>query len=402
LQRLFELQSQFEFGEDSDFPQWGNFSYSTSPGKAKTFGFQSGFSVDLLYGYVNNQKLDDTVDPNYRPWGTMDPVFAYTHDFGKVSSGSVLYTLGSIQTPAIRYLTTSGLQALQPWWTRCYGDIFSMIDFHYKDFANVSQIGQQFEAQLKSDVNSYYSAEGAMVYSNSSTHPGPVYSNGSQGFVNGTDQFGNPYIFDPNTAYGFLDPNNYSGIAIPDVSEAESYYSIIALSARQVMGAYVLTVSANETCGTSTTPADEPLMWQKEISSDGNVNTVDVMYPAMPWFLYANPQMLRYNLEPLFQNQESGFYPNGYSMHDLGSHYPNATGHVEGDDEYMPVEESGNMLLMTYAYYKFTGDSAFLQQHYEILTQWGSYLIEFSLLPASQLSTGKYLVQVLMETSLTA
>ena len=45
-------------------------------------------------------------------------------------------------------------------------------------------------------------------------------------------------------------------------------------------------------------------MFQKEISSDGNVNTVDVMFPAMPFFLYANPELLRYNLEQLFQNQE--------------------------------------------------------------------------------------------------
>jgi len=67
----------------------------------------------------------------------------------------------------------------------------------------------------------------------------------------------------------------------------------------------------------------------------------------MPFFLYANPELLKYNLNPLYYNQESGFYPNGYSMHDLGTHYPNATGHVEGNDEYMPVEESGNMLLMT-------------------------------------------------------
>ena len=34
----------------------------------------------------------------------------------------------------------------------------------------------------------------------------------------------------------------------------------------------------------------------------------------MPWFLYANPELLRFNLEPLYQNQESGFYPNGYSV----------------------------------------------------------------------------------------
>lgn len=57
----------------------------------------------------------------------------------------------------------------------------------------------------------------------------------------------------------------------------------------------------------------------------------------MPFFLYANPDLLRYNLEPLFQNQEGDFYPNEYSMHDLGTNFPNATGHVEGNDEYMPV-----------------------------------------------------------------
>ena len=37
---------------------------------------------------------------------------------------------------------------------------------------------------------------------------------------------------------------------------------------------------------------------------------------------------------------------NDYSMHDLGSSFPNATGHPEGWDEYMPVEECGNMLIM--------------------------------------------------------
>ncbi|KAI9694468.1 MAG: hypothetical protein M1822_000084 [Bathelium mastoideum] len=397
---IFQLESQQEFGEDSDFPEWGNFSYNTSPGTAKSFGFQSGYSVNLLYEFVNNHSLADTVDPNYRPWGTMDPVFAFTHDFGSVSSGSVLYTLGSIQTPLISYLTTSGIQPLQPWWTRCYGTLFDMISFHYNDFATSQQGAYAWDTQLKSDVDSYYSAEGAMVYSNSTPSPPPVYSNGSEGFASGVDQFGHPYIFDPNTAYGFLNPDNFSGLAIPDVSEAESYYSIVALSARQVMGAYVLTVPAVETCGNSTTNQSEPLMFQKEISSDGNVNTVDVMFPAMPFFLYANPELLRFTLEPLYQNQESGFYPNGYSMHDLGSAFPNATGHVEGNDEYQPLEESGNMLIMTYAYYKFSGNSAFLQQHYRILTQWASYLIDFALIPNLQLSTDDFAGELINQTNL--
>ena len=40
-------------------------------------------------------------------------------------------------------------------------------------------------------------------------------------------------------------------------------------------------------------------MFQKEISSDGNVNTVDVMYPAKPFFLYSNSELLTFNLEPI-------------------------------------------------------------------------------------------------------
>ena len=201
-----------------------------------------------------------------------------------------------------------------------------------------------------------------------------------------------------------MNPNNFSGIAIPDVQEPEAYYSIVALSARQVMGAYVLAVpptgSCLSACAISGANTSEPLMFQKEISSDGNVNTVDVMFPAMPFFLYANPELLKYNLEPLFQNQEGNFYPNGYSMHDLGSDYPNATGHVLGNDEYMPVEESGNMIIMSYAYYKFSGNAAYLQQHYSKLTQFAQYLLEYSLIPGLQVSTDDFAGALANQTNL--
>jgi hypothetical protein len=59
--------------------------------------------------------------------------------------------------------------------------------------------------------------------------------------------------------------------------------------------------------------------------------------PAMSLLPYANPNLLRYNLEPLFQNQKGRFYLNEHLMHDLGSKFPKATGYVEGNDEYMPV-----------------------------------------------------------------
>ena len=217
---------------------------------------------------------------------------------------------------------------------------------------------------------------------------------------NGSDQFADQYIFDPNNGCGFLNPTNFNGIAIPDVQEAEAYYSIVALSARQVMGAYVLPMRPSTGGCNSSSNTSDPLMFQKEISSDGNVNTVDIMYPAMPFFLYSNPNLLRFNLEPLYQNPEGGFYLNEYSMHDLGTHFPNATGHVEGDDEYTPVEESGNMILMTYAYYKFSSDAGFVQQHYAMLQQFAQYLVELSLTPGKQLSTDDFAGQLVNQTNL--
>ena len=159
------------------------------------------------------KSLGDFVDTDFRPFGTRDPAFAYAHDFGTISSASVMYTIGSVQQPVIRYLTSEGVVPLQPWWNQCYGDIFQMINFHYNDFDQSQHLAYDFEAQLKSDIDSYYSSNMALVYSgNQPTNP-PLYSNGSQGYTNSTDQYGDQYTFDPNNAYGFLDPNNFNGIA---------------------------------------------------------------------------------------------------------------------------------------------------------------------------------------------
>jgi hypothetical protein len=130
---------------------------------------------------------------------------------------------------------------------------------------------------------------------------------------------------------------NYSDQLAIDAykSGSDSYVDIVALSARQVLGATSF----------SGTP-DNPLIFLKEISSNGNCQTVDVIFPAFPFFLYTNPRWLAYLLEPLLEHQLSGQYPNQYSMHDLGTHFPNETGHADGRDEYMPVEECGDMLIM--------------------------------------------------------
>lgn len=132
----------------------------------------------------------------------------------------------------------------------------------------------------------------------------------------------------------------------------------------------------------------------------GNANTLDVLFPSTPFFLYANPEILKYALEPIFQFQEAGFYPNQWAMHDLGASFPNATGHVGGDDESMPLEESGNFILMSFAYYKFSGNADWLNRHYPTLAQSTDYLLAYAKIPGTQLSTDDFAGTLVNQTNL--
>jgi Domain of unknown function (DUF4965)/Domain of unknown function (DUF5127)/Domain of unknown function (DUF1793) len=147
-----------------------------------------------------------------------------------------------------------------------------------------------------------------------------------------------------------------------------AYAGLCAISLRQAYGGTELV----------TGPSGQPWAFLKEISSDGNVSTVDVLFPASPAWIYLDPGYLALLLEPLLAYAETGGWPGTYAEHDLGTAYPVAAGHNDGDEENMPVEESGNMLIMTAAYLRRvpagTGRK-FANAHYAILKQWADYLV---------------------------
>lgn len=141
-------------------------------------------------------------------------------------------------------------------------------------------------------------------------------------------------------------------------------------------------------------------MFLKEISSNGNTQTIDVIFPATPIFYYLNPDLIKLLLDPHFENQESGHYPNKYAIHDLGTHYPNATGHEDGGDEAMPLEECGNNLIMMLAYAQRSGNVDYLKDHYPLLKQWVEYLVLESVYPEEQLSTDDFAGHLANQTNL--
>ncbi|KAJ4990839.1 glutaminase [Stagonosporopsis vannaccii] len=150
----------------------------------------------------------------------------------------------------------------------------------------------------------------------------------------------------------------------------QDYAVLTTLAARQAF-------AATQLVGTE----DKHYLFLKEISSNGNTQTVDVIYPTSPIFLYTDPELVRLLLDPHFENQENGHYPNKWAMHDLGAHYPNATGHPG-------------------AYVQRTGNTNYIAQHYPVLTQWASYLIDSSLYPAEQLSTDDFAGHLANQTNL--
>ncbi|KAI1822236.1 DUF1793-domain-containing protein [Xylaria intraflava] len=376
--------NEFVFVENEELPQWGNFTYSTSPSGASSFAFEYGPASSVRSGFSPDHSATNATA--FASSADQPLVCAFVHDFGVVNETSVRYTLGSTQDPIVQYVTEDGLKELRPWWSKCYGDLHTMIRFHWGDYGTVQMMGAEFEAQLQADINKFYEGKETPVSSSPTSAPPPMPTNG-------TDQYGQAFVFDSTTDDGFLDPTNWTGIAIPFVSEAQSYYSIVALSARQIMGGYVFAEDPNAN-------SSDPLVFQKEISSNGNVNTVDVLYPAAPFFLYANPNLLRYALQPLADYQEGALYTKDYCIHDLGTHFPNATGHAEGGEESMPVEESADFILMSYAYYKFTGDAEWLTSRYGLLGRFAHYLINSTLVPAAQLSTDDFAGALLNQSNL--
>ena len=369
------------FTEFQDRAEWGTL-YVSAPSEVR---HGAGVSAGLRQHFARHGTLNDKIDHDFRPIMEDEPAFAFAKSFHLNSTQSahqqsVTFTIAHIQDPVVQYASARGLTYMRPLWESYFPTVQEVLTFHFLDFHHASQLAANYSAQLAVDA-----------------------------FKSG----------------------------------AEDYVDIVALSARQVLGATSF----------SGTP-DDPILFLKEISSNGNFQTIDVIFPAFPFFLYTNPRWLGYLLEPLIEHMLSGQYPNKYAMHDLGFHFPNATGHPKGQDEYMPVEECGNILIMGLALANSMKDGAgwsasaawqpmggvpvptlasdslaplsvgkedgilyiddawagqgeslnrarkWVHRSYKLWKQWTSYLVEFSLLPHNQLSTDDFAGWLALQTNL--
>ncbi len=162
----------------------------------------------------------------------------------------------------------------------------------------------------------------------------------------------------------------------------EKYAELLALAYRQVCAGHKLVYDGE----------GRLLYISKECFSNGCAATVDVSYPSAPLFLLYNPELVEGMLRPIFKFARSGAWENDFAPHDAGR-YPFVTGQVYAHmrpDRQMPVEECGNMLIMTAAVAVAEGTPVFAEEYMDLLEEWETYLERYGRDPENQLCTDDF------------
>jgi hypothetical protein len=164
----------------------------------------------------------------------------------------------------------------------------------------------------------------------------------------------------------------------------EAYAEVAELAFRETIAAHKLVADID----------GRAMLFPKENFSNGCIATVDVIYPSSTFFLLFNPALLKAQLDPLMEYTETGRWHFPFAPHDLGT-YPKANGQVYGGGErtienQMPVEESGNMLLMFAALAKVEGNANYANRYWPQLQQWAEFLRKEGMDPGNQLSTDDF------------
>ncbi|KAI0282069.1 hypothetical protein BC826DRAFT_302706 [Russula brevipes] len=246
--------------------------------------------------------------------GSTTSVFALATDLGfiQATQDPLVLTAGYITDPAISYTNQSGTspQARRPYFRTKYPDDTSLIRDFLNEFSNASLTAQQFDLKVLRGAATVSGLLGDLV--------SPVLA--------------------------------------------------------QLLGSTQLTVGLDAS-GRNINESDV-MMFMKNVAgsatSDNRVNPVETLYSAFPALMYIDPTLGALLLEPLFRLQAQPNYYVQYAAADLGSGYPAVAANLSIHND--QVEQTGNMLIMTYAHARASGDGSLIRRYYNVLVRWAEYL----------------------------
>jgi hypothetical protein len=162
------------------------------------------------------------------------------------------------------------------------------------------------------------------------------------------------------------------------------YAELAVLAYRQALGAHMLVADED----------GRPMLFAKENFSNGDIATVDVLYPSAPIFLLLNPSLLEAQVRPVLHYASLPRWKFPFAPHDLGR-YPLADGQLYGggertEENQMPVEESGNLLILGAALGQAEGDWHVAKEYWPQFTKWAEYVRAKGLDPENQLCTDDF------------
>ena len=204
---------------------------------------------------------------------------------------------------------------------------------------------------------------------------------------------------------------SFEGKVKKDASSYPSdYWLILCGSYRQAISGHKLVIDGK----------GRTLFLSKENGSDGCIATVDVTFPSSPLFALYGPELLKGMLLPVMDLASFPSWDLPYAPHDCGV-YPFCLGQYYGvkfDKELqylgrtssvlppyyaypsmdriidikrqMPVEECGNMLILSLLLSLREGNPSFVERYEDLLKKWCDYLLAQPTLPTNQLCTDDF------------